>query len=66
MKTYSIRRLEKCLIHRQVDYEIKADSEKEALEKLGKMEYEERAADDEVREDNWQPLQVLEIIEGWK
>ncbi|MGH7950697.1 MAG: hypothetical protein ACREFE_02085 [Limisphaerales bacterium] len=63
MKTYTIRRLEKSLVHRQVDYEINADSEKEALRKLKKMEYEDRSAGDEIQEDSWQPLQVLEIIE---
>ncbi|MBU6409261.1 MAG: hypothetical protein KGR98_02630 [Verrucomicrobia bacterium] len=64
MKTYSIRRLEKCLVHRLVDYEINAASKKEALDKLKKMLFEERTAGDEIQEDNWQPLEVLEIVEG--
>lgn len=66
MKTYCITRLERSLIHREVDYSIKASSKQQALEKLKRMEYEERIPDDEVFEDEWKPLQIIKVCQEWE
>lgn len=64
MKSFVITRLEKSTIIRKVEYEICADTKKEALERLGRTEFNYRNSDDDfIEEYNLQPLEIVEISE---
>jgi len=62
-KNFSVIRLEKSVVLKRIGYEILATNKKDAIKKLGEMQYAYRDTIDEVREDYWKPLQILDIQE---
>jgi hypothetical protein len=62
MKMFTITRLEESKVIKKITYEISAKNKKEALDKLQKMEYENRDSVAELQEDDWKPKSILEIL----
>ncbi|MBU6426797.1 hypothetical protein KGQ27_00980 [Patescibacteria group bacterium] len=59
---FIVTRLERSEITRKVKYDIIAQNKKEAVKKLEKMDYLYREADDELEENHWKPLKILDVI----
>ena len=59
---FTITRLEESKVIKKITYEISAKNKKEALDKLQKMEYENRDSVAELQEDDWKPKSILEIL----
>lgn len=62
-KLFFITRLEESRVLKRVDYQIAADNETGALQKLDRMEYHTRETRDELREEAWRPREIIEISE---
>ena len=59
---FTITRLEESKVIKKITYEISAKNKKEALDKLQKMEYENRDSVAELQEDDWKHKSILEIL----
>lgn len=62
-KLFSIIRLEESTVVKRITYDIVAPNKNAAVKKLKSMDYEIRDTIDEIREDNWNPREIVSIYE---